>query len=105
MSGDTASWAPRTDGREHWVDIVSHYSTEVIHYGHLRLGPEGEGWRDVWTVINHLHDVMARILLQTLGYDGGYQPTIVTGLSIPHEVDWVKTDTLASALGYGASAI
>jgi len=93
------------DGREHWVDIVSHYRTDVIHYGHLRLGPEGEGWRDVWTVINHLHDVMARILLQTLGYDGGYQPVVVTGPSIPYEVDWVKPDTPARALGYGVSAI
>ncbi len=96
---------PRPDGREHWVDIVSRYRTDVIHYGHLRLGPEGEGWRDVLTVINHLHDVMARILLQTLGYDGGYQPAVVTGPSIPYEVDWVKPDTSARALGYGASAI
>jgi hypothetical protein len=94
---------PRPDGREHWVDIVSRYRTEVIHYGHLRLGPEGEGWRDVWTVINHLHDVMARILLQTLGYDGGYQPAVLTGPSVPYEVDWVKLDTPASALGYGTS--
>ena len=96
---------PRSDGREHWVDIVSHYRTDVIHYGHLRLGPEGEGWRKVWTVINHLHDVMARILLQTLGYDGGYHPAVVTGPSIPREVDWVKSDTPARALGYGASVV
>jgi hypothetical protein len=96
---------PRPDGREHWVDIASHYRTDVIHYGHLHLGPEGEGWRDVWTIINHLHDVMARILLQTLGYDGGYQPAVVTGPSIPYEVDWVKPNTSARALGYGASAI
>ena len=71
----------------------------------MRLGSEGEGWGDVSTVINHLHDVMARLLSQTLGYDGGYQPTIITRFSIPQEVDWVKTDTPASALGYGASAI
>jgi hypothetical protein len=96
---------PRPDGREHWVDIVSHYRTDVIHYGHLHLGSEGEGWRDVWTIINHLHDVMARILLQTLGYDGGYQPAVVTRPSIPYEVDWVKPDTSARALGYSASAI
>ena len=67
--------------------------------------PGGEGWRDVWTVINHLHDVMARILLHTLGYDGGYQPAVVTGPSIPREVDWVKPDTPARALGYGASIV
>jgi hypothetical protein len=90
---------------EHWVDIVSHYRTDVIHYGHLRLGPEGEGWREVWTVINHLHDVMARILLQTLGYDGGYHPAVVTGLGVPCEVDWVKSDTPARALGYGEAAV
>lgn len=92
---------PRPDGREHWVDVVSGYRTDVIHYGHLRLGPAGEGWRDVWTVINHLHDVMARVLLQTLGYDGGYQPAVVPGPRIPRDVDWVKPDTPASAIGYG----
>jgi hypothetical protein len=96
---------PRPDGRKHWVDLVSHYRADVIHYGHLRLGPGGEGWREVWTVINHLHDVMARILLQILGYDGGYQPAVVTGPSIPREVDWVKPRTPARALGYGASAV
>lgn len=48
---------------------------------------------------------MARILLQTLGYDGGYQPAVVTGPSIPREVDWVKSDTPARALGYGEAAV
>ena len=93
------------DGRERWVDIVSHYRTDVIHFGHLRLGTEGEGWREVWTVINHLHDVMVRILLQSLGYDGGYHPAVVTGPSVPCEVDWVKSDTPARALGYGEAAV
>lgn len=92
---------PRPDGRERWVDVISRYRTDVIHHGHLRLGPEGEGWRDVWTIINHLHDIMARILLQVLEYDGGYQPAVVPGPSVPFEVDWVKADSPAGMLGYG----
>lgn len=93
---------PRPDGRERWVDVVSRYRTDVIHYGHLRLGPEGEGWRDVWTIINHLHDVTARILLQAFEYDGGYQPAVVPGPSVPYEVDWIKPDTPAGMLGYAS---
>lgn len=93
---------PRLDGRKRWVDVVSRYRTDVIHHGHLRLGPEGAGWREVWTTINHLHDITARILLQALGYDGGYQPAVVPGPSVPFEIDWVKPDIPAGMLGYGS---
>lgn len=88
------------DKREHWADVVSHYRADVIHHGYLRLGAGGEGWRDVWAIINHLHDIMARILLQALEYDGGYQPTPIPGPSVPYPVDWVKADTPAGMLGY-----
>ena len=92
----------RADGKEHWADVVSGYRIDVIHYGYLRLGAGGEGWRDAWAVINHLHDIMARILLQAFEYDGGYQPTPVPGPSVPYPVDWVKPNTPAGMLGYEA---
>ncbi len=53
----------------------------------------GYDWRDVWTIINHLHDIMARIVLQAVGYDGGYQPTVVPSPVAPFPLDWVKPDT------------
>jgi hypothetical protein len=92
---------PRADRMERWTDALSRYRTDVIHHGYLRLGPAGEGWREAWAVINHLHDIMARILLQALEYDGGYQPTVVPGHTVPYPVDWVKPDTPAGKLGYG----
>lgn len=91
---------PRADKREHWVDVVSHYRTDVIHYGYLDLDAGGHDWRDVWAIINHLHDIMARIILQAAGYDGGYHPTVVPGPVVPFALDWVKPDTLAGTLGY-----
>lgn len=91
---------PRADGKRHWADVVSHYRTDVIHHGYLRLGASGEGWREALTVINHLHDIMARIILQTLEYDGGYQPTMVLAPAVPFDLDWAKPDTAAGALGY-----
>lgn len=91
---------PRADGREHWVDVVSHYRTDAIHHGYLDLEAGGHDWRDVWSIINHLHDVMARVLLKALCYDGGYQPTVVPGPSVPFDLDWVKPDTPAGRLGY-----
>lgn len=91
---------PRADRREHWVDVVSHYRTDVIHHGYLDLDAGGHDWRDVWAIINHLHDIMARIILQALGYDGGYQPTVVPQPSVPFPLDWVKPDTMAGSLGY-----
>lgn len=92
---------PRADKREHWTDVVSHYRTDVIHYGYLDLDAGGHDWRDVWAIINHLHDVMARVILSALEYDGGYQPTVVPQPSVPFPLSWVKADTEASALGYG----
>jgi len=88
-------------GKKRWTNVVSGYRSDVIHHGYLHLGPDGEGWREAWAVINHLHDIMARILLQALEYDGGYQPTVVPGHSVPFPVDWVKSDTPAGKLGYG----
>lgn len=91
---------PRADKREHWVDVVSHYRTDVIHYGYLDLDAGGHDWRDVWAIINHLHDIMARVVLRAVGYDGGYHPTVVPGPVVPFALDWVKLDTMAGTLGY-----
>lgn len=90
---------PRTDGMQHWSDVLSNYRGLVIHQGHLNLRG-GTEWRDVWSVINHLHDVTGRVVLQILEYDGGYQPTVIPYRSVPFELDWVKPDTPAGALGY-----
>jgi hypothetical protein len=90
---------PRADRREHWSDVVSHYRTRVMHHGYLVFSADTD-WRDVWTIINHLHDIMARLILQILEYDGGYQPTVIPGRTVPYSVDWVKLDTPAGALGY-----
>lgn len=91
---------PRADKREHWVDVVSHYRTDVIHYGYLDLDAGGHDLRDVWAIINHLHDIMARVVLRAVGYDGGYHPTVVPGPVVPFALDWVKPDTMAGTLGY-----
>lgn len=80
--------------------MISHYRTDVIHYGYLDLDAGGHDWRDVWAIINHLHDIMARIILQAVDYDGGYHPTVVPGPVIPFPLDWVKPDTMAGTLGY-----
>lgn len=92
---------PRTDGRKHLGGVVSDYRTGIIHRGYLDLSEAGEDWRDVWTVVNHLHDIMARVLLRILEYDGGYQPTVMPGRCVPYLLDWVKPDTPAGRLGYG----
>lgn len=92
---------PRPDG-ERWVDVASRYRTDVIRRGHPRRGPEAEGWGDVWTITNHLHDIMARILPQALEYDGGYELAVVPGPSVAYEADWAKPGTLAGVLEYAS---
>ncbi len=83
-----------------WGAILSHYRGDVIHHGYLDLDAGGHDWRDVWAIINHLHYIMTRIILQALGYDGGYQPEVVLQPSVPFPLDWAKPDTMAGSLGY-----
>jgi hypothetical protein len=55
-------------------------------------------------VIQHLHDILARIILILLEYDGKYQPTVLD-VATEQPVDWVKPNTLPGALGYAKGQI
>ena len=54
---------------------------------------------DLWRIMNHLHDILVRIILKTLDYDGQYQPTVIN-MTDSKPVDWVKPDFSARRLGY-----
>jgi hypothetical protein len=49
--------------------------------------------------MNHLHDLLLRVLLKTVGYDGPYQSPIPP-LMQRRSVDWVTPATAAGLLGY-----
>lgn len=92
---------PRPDGYK-WHQVLSYYRGAVIHEGYFNFRGEGYDRYDVVRIWKHLHDILIRIVLKMLCYNGTYQRSVL----IPGDwaaswpVDWVKPDTPASELGY-----
>lgn len=83
-----------------WAGLIAHYRGDVTHHGYLDILEAGHDMQEIADVTFHLHDVLTRVLLKILKFDGGYSPGI-----IPYKgafrVDWVKPHFAARALGYG----
>lgn len=92
---------PRSDGYK-WHQVLSYYRGAVIHEGYFSFRGEGYDRYDVVRIWKHLRDILIRIVLKMLCYDGTYQRSVL----IPGDwaaswpVNWVKPDTPASELGY-----
>lgn len=50
-------------------------------------------------VANHLHDLLVRIILKMIKYDGTYQPIVIIATA-RQPVDWVQPSMSAENLGY-----
>ena len=71
-----------------------------MHDAYLRFSDKEYDPHEILAITNHLHDVLARLILDVLEYDGGYLPRVRPQTSVPFPVDWVKPDTPASRWGY-----
>lgn len=94
----------RKDGITSWNALISKYRGVVIHDGYFNFRVNEYNFEDVWTVIQHLHDLLARIVFMSLGYKGKYQPTVIN-VATSYSVDWVKPDTLPGFLGYAKGKV
>jgi hypothetical protein len=90
---------PRNDNLKKWADVLSHYRGRVIHTGFFNFKTNEHQFEDIWSVIQHLHDILLRVLLLTLGYNGEYNPPVMK-YRTSKPLDWVKPDTSAAELGY-----
>jgi hypothetical protein len=90
---------PRKDNSKKWADVLSHYRGQVIHIGFFNFKSKEHEFEDIWAVIQHLHDILVRILLIKLGYDGKYNTTVKNYMT-DKPLDWVKPNTTAIELGY-----
>jgi len=92
---------PRSD-KYKWQQILSYYRGVVIHESYFNFSGGGYDFYDVLRIWKHTQDILIRIVLKMLCYDGTYQRSVL----IPGDwaaswpVDWVKPDTPASELGY-----
>jgi len=81
-----------------WVQTLSRYRAECVHEGYFDL-QDKKDLHMAFQVLRHLHDILLRLILKMLNYEGPYQPSTIT-LTAAEPVDWVKPDTRADLLGY-----
>lgn len=90
---------PRTDGRRSWAAVLSYYRGAPTHTGYFNFSGKEHDADDILTVMDHLRDIVLRIIFQIVGYDGAYQPPVIRW-TIDSKSNWVRPDTTATELGY-----
>lgn len=90
---------PRKDNLKKWADVLSHYRGRVIHTGFFNFQNKEHKFEDIWSVIQHLNDILFRIILMTLGYGGNYRPPNLR-FADSKPLNWVDVNTTAERLGY-----
>jgi hypothetical protein len=86
-------------GLDNWAGALSYYRGIPVHEGYFDTVQKGHDIEEAIQVMNHLRDVLVRITLRMLGYDGKYQPVMKIG-PIGLCLDWVTAKTTAAELGY-----
>ncbi|MGH9454025.1 MAG: hypothetical protein ACRD2O_08665, partial [Terriglobia bacterium] len=97
-----AHYASKTAGTgkaSTWTSMLSHIRGAPIHSGFFDFDGGEFVTDDIVAVTVHLHDLLARIILKMVGYNGEYQPRVVPAPAT-RPVDWVKPTTSAKDLGY-----
>jgi len=89
---------PRPDGKK-WPDVLSYYRGITMHRSYFDVLGRKHEIEDLVRITKHLHDILVRIVFKMLGYNGTYQPTVVSWTT-DATVDWVKPDLPANRLGY-----
>jgi hypothetical protein len=81
---------------DNWPGLLSHFRGAALHGAYFDL-PGKHDHFDILTIMDHLHDLLLRIIFKTLQYDGPYQPPIPPTVS-RESVDWVTNATSANIL-------
>lgn len=82
-----------------WAELLTQKRNRVIHNAFFELDEREKDIDELYKLYKHLHDILLRIILKSLKYEGTYQPTILSK-NRDETVDWVTPDTPASELGY-----
>ena len=85
-------------GRPDWASLVANYRHATIHEGYLDFSKRHDV-NEVIQLCAHLKDVLTRIILKECGYSGTYDSVLRHSYG-PQSIDWVRTDTDASQLGF-----
>lgn len=91
---------PREDKRD-WLAILSFYRGLVMHQGYIDFDRNPSAIQDASILMDHLHDLLIRMIFKRIGYSGKYQPKVIK-MTTDSEIDWVKPHTPPFHLGYEA---
>lgn len=92
------SRTPGPGGAKQWARVISKHRATVMHLGFFDFG-ELEELHEIVATMNHLRDVLLRLLLIELGYDGEYYSP-VSPMVNHRTLDWITEDTKVEELGY-----
>ena len=95
-----AYYASHSTGGKGWVQLLSHYRGLSQHGGAFGFEDGEHSAVEVFRFANHLGDIVTRILLKLLGYDGQYQERNARWAG-GKDLDWVVPETPADEIGFG----
>ena len=89
---------PRWDNRK-WINVLPYYRGKTMHSGYFEFGENEHFRKDIPRFHRHLRDILLRIVLKMINYEGTYRPNVKQKMTICR-TDWVNSGTSASELGY-----
>lgn len=93
------SQLPNTTGKS-WGDFLSQIRNAPIHKGYFDIQNGTYDSDEIAKTQNHLQDILVRIVLKVLGYEGEYQPRVIDHWTDGKTVNWINEEMLATDLGY-----
>ena len=88
-------------GRDNnWLETLQHYRNKIMHESWFQWDKKHPEIMELAAMTFHLHDIVVRIVLKLLEYDGEYIPSIIKKRGISYPVDWVMNQTPPQELGY-----
>lgn len=82
-----------------FAQYISHYRGVTMHRSYFEFSEGRHKPHELLRLKHHLHDLLSRVLLKMLRYEGTYQPTVIRRL-VEKPLDWVTHDTPPSEIGY-----
>lgn len=94
-----SDFIPSNFGGKTWAKVVSELRQDTVHEGYLEFAKKHD-IRATFSILRHLHDLLARLILAESGYQGTYNPAVASWTSaVP--ITWVTPTLKPAKLGFG----
>lgn len=85
-----------------WLKLYTRYRTQIIHEGFFSENTNTNNVDEIGYLYLYLHDLLLRLILKKLNYDGEYMSRIAHQKYIVKEpIDWVTNELNSRAIGIG----